>query len=247
MLCAVYALVDVRHNGFWKDEVTFFTRMTEDAPDRFEGHKNLGLRYYQDGDVDRALKSLAAADATPGIPVKYLVGDAYIFWKENRLDLAEKSLHRVVEMNPSNPEPYLLLMMIAEQKGDSRRAQGYRSTLVKLVGGIDEIIANRTLELCRVGETFLARRHYVNAEIYFWQALRINPGFIPALIDMGSLKSEQGDLDAAVRYLTRAIALEPSNRSARYNLAMVYRLQGRPAEARNELERFRETEPAAGR
>ena len=56
----------------------------------------------------------------------------YIFWKENRLDNAEKALLRVVELNPSNPEPYLLLMMIYEQKGDAGAAQRYRDRRLPL-------------------------------------------------------------------------------------------------------------------
>jgi tetratricopeptide (TPR) repeat protein len=241
MLCAVYALVDVRHTRFWHNEVTLFTRMTEDAPDRFEGFKNLGLSQYRQGDIDRALESLAAADARPGIPVKFLVGDAYIFWKENRPDLAEQSLQRVVERNPSNPEPYLLLMLIARQKGDEDGAGRYRRMVQNLAGDIEEIMASRTVELCRAGETYLARRRYTEAETYLWQALRITPGFVPALIDMGSLKSEQGDFAAAIGYLGRAIALEPANSSAHHNLEMVYALQGRGAEVAKERERFAES------
>ncbi|HZV80806.1 MAG TPA: tetratricopeptide repeat protein, partial [Geobacteraceae bacterium] len=242
VLCAAYAFVDFRHNGFWKNEVIFFTRMTQDAPERFEGYKNLGLYHYKNGDIDRAILNLEAADAKPGIPVKFLIGDAYIFWKENRLEQAEKTLLRVVDLNPSNPEPYLLLMMIYEQRGDESAAQLYRNKLRNLVDGIDEIMTNRTIELCRAGETYLSKRQYTDAEVYLWQALRINPAFIPALIDMGSLKSERGDLAGAITYLTKAIALEPSNRSAHYNLAMVYRMQGRSAEAQQELARFTEME-----
>ena len=227
MLCTVYAVTDFRHNSFWKSDIAFFTRMTKDAPERFVGFKNLGLAYYRKGDVARAVQSLEVADSKADISVKYLIGDAYIFWKENRLDKAEKSLLRVVEMNPSNLEPYLLLMMLSEQKGDSGAAEAYRNKLRSMVGGIGEIITNRTIELCRTGETYLSKRQYIDAEIYLWQALQINPEFIPALIDMGSLRSEQGDFAGAIRYLNKAATLEPLNATVHYNLAMVYKMQGR--------------------
>lgn len=242
VLCAAYAFIDLRHNRFWENELIYFTRMTQDAPDRYEGIKNLGLYHYNNGDIGLAMLYLETADAKPSIPIKHLVGDAYIFWKENRLVQAEKSLLRIVERNPSNPEPYLLLMMIYQQKGDDDAAELYRSKLLNLVDGIDEIMTDRTIELCRAGETYLAKRQYATAEVYLWQALRINPGFIPALIDMGSLKSERGDLAGAIQYLTKAITLEPLNSTAHYNLALVYRMQGRSAEAQQELARFKEIE-----
>lgn len=242
MLCAVYVAIDFRHNSFWKNDIEFFTRMTEDAPKRFIGFKDLGFAYYGKGETARALQSLEAADSKADIPVKYLIGDAYIFWKESRLEMAEKSLLRVVDMNPSNPEPYLLLMMICEQKGDGATAQYYRKRLRSLAGGIDGIIADRAFKLCRTGETYLSKRQYIDAEIYLWQSLRFNPQFIPALIDMGSLRSEQGDFAGAIQYLTKAILLEPLNASAHYNLAMVYKMLGRVVDAEKEMEKFKEAE-----
>ena len=242
MLCAVYAVTDIRHTSSWKNDIAFFTRMTKDAPEKFAGFKNLGMSYYRKGEITRAVTNLEAADSKADISVKYLIGDAYIFWKENRLDKAEKSLHRVMVVNPSNPEPYLLLMMIYEQKGESAAAEVYRNKLRSLVGGIDEIITTRTFELCRTGETYMSKRQYADAEIYLWQALQINPEFVPALIDMGSLKSEQRDFAGAIRYLNKAAALEPSNASAHYNLALVYKMQGKFAEAQAEMIKFREAE-----
>jgi tetratricopeptide (TPR) repeat protein len=245
ILCAVYAGIASRHNSFWNNDIDFFTRMTEDAPERFVGFKNLGLAYYRKGEIARAVQSLEEADSKADISVKYLIGDAYIFWKENRLDKAGKSLLRVAEVDPSNPEPYLLLMQINEQKGDIGAAQVYRSKLQSLAGGIEEIITNRTFELCRTGETYMSKRQYVDAELYLWQALQFNPEFIPALIDMGSLRSEQGDIVGAVRYLNKAATLEPLNASVHYNLALVYKMQGKIAEARKEMIRFRDAETAS--
>jgi len=242
MLCTLYAVIDFRHNSFWKNDIEFFNRMTKDAPQRFVGFRNLGLAYYRQGDIPRAVQALELADAKADISVKYLVGDAYIFWKENRLDKAEKPLLRVMEVNPSNPEPYLLLMMICEQKGDRGAAQFYRGRLQSLAGDIDEITANRTFELCRTAEAFISKRQYTDAEIYLWQALQFNPEFIPALIDMASSRAEQGKSAEAVVYLHKALAIDPLNASAHYNLSALYKMQGRFAEAQAEMTRFREAE-----
>ncbi len=244
-LCLLYVVIGFRNTAAWKNDFTFFTRMTVDAPECFAGFKNLGMSYYRTGEIARAFESLEIGESKADIPVKYLIGDAYLFWKENRLDKAEKSLLRVVGVNPSNPEPYLMLMMISEQKGDHAAARIYRNTLQGMVGSIDDMITQRAFELSRTGETFLSKGQIVDAEIYLWQALRTSPAYIPALIDMGNLRAGQDKPAEAIPYFNKVLDLEPENASALYNLAEVYRMQGKHAEAERTLIKFREAEARA--
>ncbi len=247
VLCAVYVFIDVNRNGVWKNDITFFTRMTQDAPKKFAGFKNLGMTYYMKGDIPRTVINLEASDASPDITFKYLIGNAYLYWKESMLDKAEKSLLRAQELEPGKPEPYLVLMMLHEQKGNSAQAQSYRDKIKDMGLDIDTVLTARVIELCRTGETYISKRQYTDAGIYLWQALKINPDYVPALIDMGSLSAEQGKLADAIRYFSKALVLEPSNVSAHYNLAMVYQMQGRSAEAQAEMIRFKEAEALSKR
>ena len=241
-LCTLYASIDFSRNGIWKNDIDFFTRMTKDEPQKFTGFKNLGMEYYRKGQIAPALQNLAAADSKLDITEKYLIGDAYIFWKENLPDKAERALLKARELAPLSPEPNLVLMMINDQYGNKILAQSYRDKLTETGNRIDEILADRTVELCRAAETYMSRRQYADAEIYLWQALKINPGYVPALIDMGSLKAEQRDSVNAIEYFSKALSREPMNASAHYNLSMVYKIQGRLAEARQEMNKFQEAE-----
>ena len=245
ILCVIYSVIDVKRNTIWRDEVSFFTGMTQDAPENFVGFKNLGTWYYRKREIAPALRYLEVADSKPDIPYKFLTGDAYIFWKENMPDQAEKALLRALDLEPGNPEPYLILMMIHEQQGEASLARTYRGKAKELVHNIDEVLVARTVELCRTGETYVSRRLYADAEVYIWQALRINPGYVPALIDMGRLGAETGNYAKAIQFLNRALVLEPMNAPAHYNLSMVYRMQGRSAEAQAEMIRFEEAEAIA--
>ncbi|GAM08030.1 transmembrane and TPR repeat-containing protein F38B6.6 [Geobacter sp. OR-1] len=244
-LCTLYAFVGFSRNSIWKSEIGFFTRMTKDAPDTFVGFRNLGLSYYKQGQIAQAVANLEAADSKPDIATKYLIGDSYIFWKENMPGKAEKPLFKVMEREPLNPEPYLVLMMMDEQYGNIKRAHSYRDKLNEMGHGIDKILADRTVELCRAGETYLSRRQFVDAEIFFWQSLKINPDYIPALIDMGSLKAEQGDYANAMAYLNKVLAIDPLNSTAHFNLSALYRMQGRFSDAQNEMIKFRDSEAVA--
>jgi tetratricopeptide (TPR) repeat protein len=115
----------------------------------------------------------------------------------------------------------------------------------KLGHGIDEILTDRTIELCRAGETYLSKRQYIDAEIHLWQALQINPEYIPALIDMGSLRAEQRNFEKAIQYFSKALAIDPLNATAHFNLSTLYKRQGRFAEAQAELIKFKESESIA--
>ncbi|MFZ2950975.1 MAG: tetratricopeptide repeat protein, partial [Desulfuromonadaceae bacterium] len=245
ILCVVYSTISFSRNSIWKNDIEFFTRMTKDAPEKFAGFKNLGMEYYRKGEIARALDILEIADSKPDITIKYLIGDAYTFWKENMPDRAEKALFKVMELDPLNLEPYLVLMMMHGQAGNTVTAQSYRDKVKALGHGIDEVMADRIVELCRAGEAYMSKRQYADAGIYLWQALQINPAYIPALVDMGSLSAGQGKLATAIQYFSKALALEPSNASAHYNLAMVYQMQGRTVEAEQEMGKFRKAAASA--
>ena len=242
ILCSVYSFIDISRNGFWKNDIRFFTRMTKDAPQRFIGYRNLGLSYYREGDIAPALHSLEVADSKLDISAKNLISDAYVFWKENRLSTAEKTLLRALELEPANPEPYLLLILMFDRDGNKAQSDIYRDKAHKLYPKIEELMTSRVVDLCRSGEKQMFRQQYRDAEVLFWQALKIDPDYIPALIDMGSLKAEQGKPAQAIPYLMRVLTLDPSNAAAHYNLSMIYKMQGRIADAQKEMERFRNAE-----
>jgi tetratricopeptide (TPR) repeat protein len=110
---------------------------------------------------------------------------------------------------------------------------------------IEEMMGNRTASLCREGEKLMAEGRHVEAERKFKEALMMKPSFVPALIDMGSLYAEKGNLTGAVEYFGKAVAHDPLNPSAHYNLSMAFELMGRSAEAREEMEKYRKLEASA--
>jgi Flp pilus assembly protein TadD len=83
------------------------------------------------------------------------------------------------------------------------------------------------------------------AERKFKEALMMKSDSVPALIDMGSVAAEKGNLTGAVEYFSKAIALDPLNPQAHYNLSMAYELMGRQPEAANEMKRYKELGAAA--
>lgn len=240
LFCLLCAGVVASRNSIWKDEISFFTRMTVDAPESFVGFKNLGMVHYRKGELIPALNALAQADTKRDIPYNYLTGNAYLYWKEHLPDRVEQVLRKASELEPGRTEPYLIMMLLEEQRGNVSRAAEFRWKAEAMVPDLRAVLTARVSELCRGGESNLQRGLLVDAEILFWQALQIDQRFIPALIDMGTLRARQGNFNGARQYLERVLAIEPANAAAHANLVTLYRTRGHSTDVEQEESRYRE-------
>lgn len=93
--------------------------------------------------------------------------------------------------------------------------------------------------LCTEGESLLRDGKNVEAEKLFHKALQINPDFVPALIDLGGVAMQRGDIEVAFRYFSRAAEIHPDNYVSHFNLAEIYRLRGDMKAAEKELLEYR--------
>lgn len=92
---------------------------------------------------------------------------------------------------------------------------------------------------CTEGERLLRKGDVASAEKLIARVLRLEPEFVPALIDAGSIAAHKGDLRGAVVLFNRAALLQPNDPSPRFNLAEVYRLLGNQVAAERELTEYR--------
>jgi len=225
LVCSAYALADYRQNRVWKDDTTFFTQMTKDAPEMFIGYRNLALNYYDKGDMANTEHFLEIACAKPDIPPSYLVGAASIFLESNKLDKAAALLLKSLERDPANPETYLLLKMIYERKGNKALAGSYLARARKAIPDLETELGKMAEDFCREGERFISERRYAHAANILRRALLVKPDFVPAVVALGRVKYEQGDFPGATGYLERALALDPANASARRYLSLLRQKQ----------------------
>ena len=242
IICTAYAMVDIKRNNYWKDDYAFYSQMIKDSPDMALGYNDLGIYYFKKDDMVNAEKYLTIAGTKKDITARLLGANAGVFWQADKLDIAEKLLLRQLELEPSNPQSYIMLKMINEKKGNKALAKSYGDKASTLFPGIEEMMKQRVVEVCRQAESFIAMRSFERAENLLREAIIINPDFVPALVDMGGLSAEKGDFTKAEKYLTRATALEPLNAAAHYNLAQVYLMQGKNAEAEVEMKKVNDAE-----
>ncbi len=86
----------------------------------------------------------------------------------------------------------------------------------------------------------MAKKRLNEAERYFREALSIDPSFVPALLDMGSLIAEKGDPAKALEYFSKAAKIDPLDPVAHYNMSTAYEMLGKTVEAQQEMEKFKE-------
>ena len=71
----------------------------------------------------------------------------------------------------------------------------------------------------------------------FEASLEIKPRYAPALVNIGNLHLESGELEAAVAQYQAAIAADEKYAPAHHNLAVAYKRLGRTADSVRELRR----------
>ncbi|TBR24757.1 tetratricopeptide repeat protein [bacterium] len=75
------------------------------------------------------------------------------------------------------------------------------------------------------------------------RALELEPGLCGAHIDLGAVYCERGEIEAAVRELTKALQINPRNSLAYYDLAMSLDRKGHSAVALDILKRIAKMHP----
>lgn len=224
-----YAVVDVMKNRVWKDDHAFYSRMIRDEPESYAGYQSLGMTYYRNGERAKAEEYLATAVAKKGILPVNLVRNAGIFLESGKLDLAEQALLKEARLEPENPEVYFMLASLSREKGDEKGAASYLEKGRKMVPEGEASLRERQAAICRGAEQLIEAGRYYKAEVLLRGVLLIDSRYVPALVDLGGVNAQQGNYPTAVRLLEKAVAIEPGNESARYNLQMVRQMAAHPA------------------
>ncbi len=91
---------------------------------------------------------------------------------------------------------------------------------------------------CRLGEIAAKRGDSASARDRYAHALAIQPDSTDANLGMGRALVAMQQPAKAQPYLERAVHLDPSNFTAHFRLAAVYRIEGRVEDAQREIEQF---------
>jgi Sulfotransferase family/Tetratricopeptide repeat len=129
--------------------------------------------------------------------------------REGRTDEAMAAYERLLEFWPGLPDCWYNLGRLQRFSGKYQQAlASYQEALERHVTGPEEVHLNRGV----IFSDFLNR--YDDAELELKKALRINPNYVPALINYANLHEDLGRRELAARMYERLLALEPDSPSA---------------------------------
>jgi arylsulfatase A-like enzyme/tetratricopeptide (TPR) repeat protein len=196
-------------------------------------HLKIGDVYSETGEVSSAIREYRAYLnlVPPTAYVHHLIATCYLRLGQPKPALEEAAA--ALALDPRFSDARILRGSVFEERGqfDAALAE-YRAA----VGG-DPANAMLRLDLAKVltemGRLDEARQEYETI-------LRQQPKAPAALADLGALDLKEDKIEDALARLGRALALDPEQHEARFNLARAYERQGRKADATAEYRRLLE-------
>lgn len=91
---------------------------------------------------------------------------------------------------------------------------------------------------CRLGDIAFRKGDLSQAEQHYSRAIQLQPSDAEAYLGLGKTLMSLNQLDKAESPLQRATQLEPTSAVAHFRLSALYRLTGRAADAKRELEEY---------
>ncbi|HAK56323.1 MAG TPA: hypothetical protein DCP38_12735 [Acidobacteria bacterium] len=156
-------------------------------------------------------------------------------WSEaGRTVLAQRAFERARQLEPENPEIYVLLGRYAPDVAQARQAF---ETAVSLAP--DHAVAHVGL-----GEMLLRENRPAEAEVVLRRAVELDPEQAAGHKNLGLAAAAAGRFEEAIRHVRRSMTLSPNTVSFHYSLASILREAGRSVEARDELRLLLERWPS---
>jgi len=198
---------------------------------------NLGIMHAQGGRFDRAAEFCEQAAAIdPELPqVQYSLGVAY--FNAQRFDKAAAALSRALAADPNHATVRRMLAIASVELEDYRRAAALladdpdrdRDPSLQYVYGLALVRGDRAAE----------------AEAIFTRLLTDHADTAELSVVLGHAYAQQGNYEAAVEALQRALQLKPDVADANNALGLIYLKQGKLPEAETALRAELATHPAA--
>lgn len=160
--------------------------------ERARVHTELGAAYYEIGNIAVALEELRiaiGADSTYA-PAHSVLGLVQMDLKEN--DLAQASFQRALQLAPSDPDANHNYAWFLCQTG--REEQSLRFFLAAVR---NPLYATPAKSYALAGVCAVRRNNEKEGIEYLERALRLDPGYLLAMINLAQLRYRRGEMEAA--------------------------------------------------
>lgn len=222
VLIAAFVFLNFRHQQTFNDTKSFLDNAVVTAPHSSLAHRNLGI-YYQDmAAKDSSLLRMAASEYRTALELnpkeKDLhnnLGVIYDTWKMR--DEAEKEYLREIELNEKNSQAYHNLGVLYSEKNDFSKAEKFLKRAIEL-NATRSSLEQLALVYQKTGNRkgFENIAGLLNMKENRKQTTQAPPAMNPREAELALLKKVEAD---------------PVDKTALYNLGLLYYQTGRRAEA----------------
>ena len=220
-------------SGDYAEAVGVFEKALGLEPNSAGAHLNLGMALRETGELERALEHLGKVVANePGNAVmQYELGQT--LRQKGNLAAAVEAFEKAIELDPELREGYYALGVTLRQQSAAvgKPARPPAGPATTLYASAQEAVGR--------GELGEARR-------LLGEALALDDRQAQLHNLLGFVLGQQGDLQAALDHLRRAVDLAPESADARYNHGVALHYSGAPDQAIRELEASVRLDPATG-
>ena len=194
------------------------------CPDHADALHVLGTIAHQTGNHEAAANLIGSAVAGASDAFACRVNLGSVLTSLGRLDAAEASLRRALEIRPRSAAAHNNLGIVLRKQGRLVDAVACYGRAVDLEPGYAEAHNN-------LGNALRDRGDADRALVSFREALRIRPDFAEAHNNLGNALRDARELDQATACHREALCHKPDYAEAHFNLGNTLKLQGRSDEA----------------
>ena len=199
----------------------------------------------QHGKLEAALDAFRAAASELPKSWKLLIGLGSACYLSGDYESAAAALLEAVRLKTDSPVAYFLL---GETYDSAERSQ---ASIESALAAYLKSAPNDAWAYYHYAAILYARTQaegrddFLGATTNLKEALRIQPGFAEAHLELGLIALAQGRTDQGIAGLEKAISLDPQLAAAHYRLGLAYQRLGNAARAKEEMDRFRALKNAA--
>ncbi len=170
---------------------------------------------------------------------KLQIGLGMALYSSRKYQQAFQALCRAIDLNPSDPHPYLILGKIYDISPlPSQAVTLHFARLAQLEPHNPKALYYYALSLWEARSAAVRARVSQKVKTLLKSAVRLDPAFGEAHLQLGILYAEQGQYAKEIEEYRTAIRLDPQRADAHYRLARALLRAGNKAAARKELETF---------
>ena len=214
--CSVWAF---ERNATWKEPITFYKNIVENAPGNWRANYNYGVYLYK---ASRYEESIPHLQKTIELEPRHLVayqelGLAYTMNGEYEAALQQFNIVR--QVTPFSSELYKNIGFLYLKKGDKEKA------LVHYMKAVSLAPENIDAQL-RTGYLYANLGNYRAAIEHLKKVLSMSAEHrFEMLNNIGIFYAETGDYESAIRYFEEALQLNPDHERLKFNLELARQKQ----------------------